>query len=106
MLSLLQSEPVAGPDSGAARAGDAADPGGGEGREPAVRDGLSCELAQGGEREVDRDGREPALDEVRALTPENGPGKALSGGVCRVPVEELPQSLAIRPAGVLARQRV
>ena len=70
---LLEHEPVAGPDAG--------DPGGGQRGEPAVRGGFRSELAQGGEREVDRGGREPALDEVRAVAPEHRPGKALSGGV-------------------------
>ena len=94
------------PDAGAARSGDAADPGSCERGEPAVGGSLGGELAQGGEREVDRGGREPALDEMRAVAPQNGPGKTLSRGVGRVPGEELPQRPVIRPAGVGARQRV
>ena len=78
---LLEGQPVAGPDSGAAGAGDAADPGGSERREPAVCGSLGSELAQGGEREVDRGGREPALDQVLAVAPQHGPYKTLSGGV-------------------------
>ena len=42
---------------------------------------LGGELAQGGEREVDRGGGQPALDEVRAVAPQHSPGKAFSGGV-------------------------
>ena len=59
LLGLLEGQPVAGPHARAAGAGDAADPGGGERGEPAVGGGFGGELAQGGEREVDRGGREP-----------------------------------------------
>ena len=58
LLSLLEGQPVAGPHARAACAGDAADPGGGEGGEPAVGGGFDGELAQGGQREVDRGGRQ------------------------------------------------
>ena len=91
-LGLGEREPIAGPHAGAARAGDAADPGGGEGGEPAVGGGFGGQLAQGGERQVDRGGREPALDEVRAVAPEHGPGKAFSGGVGRVPRKNSPSA--------------
>ena len=43
--------------------------------------GFDGQLAQGGEREVDRGGRQPSFDEVRAVAPQHGPGKAFSGGV-------------------------
>ena len=80
-LGLGEGQPVAGPDARAAGAGDAADPGGGQGGEPPVGGGFGGQLTKGGEREVDRGGREPALDEVRAVAPQHGPCKTLSGGV-------------------------
>ena len=44
-LGLLEGQPVAGPDSRAAGAGDAADGGGGQGGEPAVRGGRGLRMA-------------------------------------------------------------
>ena len=61
------------PHAGAARARDAADPGRSEVREPAVGGGLGGELAQRGEREIDRGRGQPALDQMRALAPEHQP---------------------------------
>ena len=51
------------------------------GESRAVGGGFRSELAQGGEREVDRGGREPALDEVRAVALQRGPGEPCAGGM-------------------------
>ena len=49
--------------------------------ETGVGGGFGGQFAQGGEREVDRGGRQPSFDEVRAVAPQDSPGKAFSGGV-------------------------
>ena len=105
-LGLLKGQPVAGPDAGAAGAGDAADAGGGQGGEASVGGGFGGELAQGGEREVDRGGRQPSFEKVRAVAPQHGPCKTFSGGVGRVPGKKLFQRPVIGAAGVRAGQRV
>ena len=56
-------------------------------------------LRNGGERQVDRGGRQPALDEMRAVAPQHGPGKALAGGVGRVPGEKTPRAPGGRRGG-------
>ena len=81
LLGLRQSQPVAGPDARTPGASDAEDGGGGFRGEQLVRGGFRGQLAQRGERQVDRGRRQRALGEVRAVTLHRGPCKALSGGV-------------------------
>ena len=106
LLDLRQGQPVAAADAGAAGAGNAQDGDGGLGGEQVVRGGLDGELAQGGERQVDRGRRQRAVDQMRAVALQRGPGEPCAGGMLLVPAKKLTERPVIGAAGVRAREPV
>ena len=63
--------------------------------------GFDGQLAQGGEREVDRGRGQVAIYQVRAVALDEGPGEAFARGMLLVPAKKLTERPAVGAAAAL-----